>query len=107
MAVYSEQSRQHGDDVIGLLKVKICSANLTRDTEMIGQMDPFLEFSINGSLIHKTAVKDEAGKTPVWNEEFDYKVKDLSASVYYKVLEEDTFSNDVIGDGTMSIGDLC
>ena len=72
MAVCSEQSRQYGDDVVGLLHVKICSANLTRDTETFGKMDPFVEFSIDGGLIHKTAVKDEAGKTPVWNEEFDY-----------------------------------
>ena len=72
MAVYSEQSRQYGDDVIGLLKVTVCSANLTRDTEMVGNMDPFCEISIGGEKVYKTAVKDEAGKTPVWNEEFDY-----------------------------------
>ena len=107
MAVYSEQSRQYGDDVVGLLKVKICSANLTRDTEMFGNMDPFCEFKINGDLVKKTAVKDEAGKTPVWDEEFDYQVKDLSATCYFQVLEEDNFSNDVVGDGTCSIQDLC
>ena len=49
MAVFSEQSRQYGDDVVGLLHVKICDANLTRDTEMVGNMDPFCELSINGT----------------------------------------------------------
>lgn len=63
-----ELSRQYADDVIGLLNITIVDAKLTRDTEMFGKMDPYLDFSINGVHLHKTAVKDEAGKTPVWNE---------------------------------------
>lgn len=36
-----ELSRNYADDVIGLLKVEIVDAILTRDTEMFGKMDPY------------------------------------------------------------------
>ena len=96
MQLYSrEKSKSYGDDVVGLLDIKIVEANLTRDTEMFGKMDPFLELKIGGQQVKKTAVKDEAGKNPVWNETVDtQEVKDMSVEVHYNVLEEDTFSND-------------
>lgn len=68
----SEQSKQFADDVIGPLHIKIISAQLTRDTELVGKMDPYVEFKIGGQNVYKTAVLDGAGKTPQWNEEFDY-----------------------------------
>lgn len=74
----SEQSKNYGDDVIGPLKITIKGANLTRDTEMVGKMDPYLELTIGGNQVHKTKTLDGAGKTPEWNEEFTFEVKDLS-----------------------------
>ena len=68
----SERSKQFGDEVVGPLHIKIASASLTRDTETFGKMDPYLELSIGGNQIHKTAVLDGAGKTPEWNEEVDF-----------------------------------
>ena len=102
-----ERSKKYGDDVIGLLHMKIADANLTRDTDVVGQMDPFVELKIGGKLVHKTAVIDEGGKTPVWNEEFVYEVKDISPEVTFIVYDEDTFSNDFVGMGTCELADLC
>ena len=102
-----ERSRQFADDVIGPLKVKIISAQLTRDTEMIGKMDPYVEFKIGGQKVYKTAVLDEAGKTPQWNEEFDYEVKDMSLEVNFVVSDEDWGTDDIVGEGTISLADLC
>ena len=31
----------------------------------------------------------------------------MGVEVHYKVLEEDTFSNDIVGEGSCKIGDLC
>ena len=45
---------------------------------MVGKMDPYLELSIGGNQVHKTKTLDGAGKTPEWNEEFTFEVKDLS-----------------------------
>ena len=70
-------------------------------------MDPFLELSIGGVLIHKTETKDNAGKEPVWNELVAYEVKDMSLEVFFRVSEEDNFSNDIVGEGTCTLGDLC
>ena len=73
---------------------------------MIGKMDPYLELSIGGAVIHKTAVKDDAGKEPQWNEECDFEVKDLSTEVTFKVSDEDWGSDDVVGAGSCTLGDL-
>ncbi len=59
-----EESKKEEDDVKGPLNIKIVGAELTRDTEMFGKMDPYLELFIGGELIHKTKVLDDAGKSP-------------------------------------------
>jgi len=53
----------------GKLKVTICEAKLTRDTEMFSKMDPYVVMKYKDQEL-KTKVKDEAGKRPVWNESF-------------------------------------
>lgn len=103
----SEQSKNYGDDVIGPLHIKIVGAALTRDTEMIGKMDPYLELSIGGVQVHKTKTLDEAGKNPQWNEECSFEVKDLNVEVQFKVSDEDYGSDDVVGEGTCTLADLC
>ena len=91
----------------GTLCIKIVSADLTRDTDTFGKMDPFLELLIGGTQIFKTSTKNGAGKTPVWNEEVNYEVKDMDEEVFYRVSEEDTASNDIVGEGTCKVADLC
>lgn len=74
---------------------------------MIGKMDPYLELSIGGVQIHKTATLDGAGKTPAWNEECAFEVKDLGAEVHFKVSDEDYGKDDVVGEGSFSLADWC
>ena len=50
----------------GQLSIEICEAELTRNTEMIGKMDPYVKFKYDKKEM-KTRVKDEAGKHPRWN----------------------------------------
>ena len=40
-----------------MLKLKVCSAKLTRDTEIFGKMDPFVELEIAGFALKKTDAK--------------------------------------------------
>ena len=80
---------------------------MTRDTEMVGKMDPYLELSIGGVTVHKTGTKDDAGKNPEWNEELTYEVKDMSLEVHFKVSDEDWGSDDIVGEGTCTLADLC
>ena len=50
-------------------------ADLTRDTETFGKMDPFIKFTYN-ELEFRTTEKSNAGKKPIWNETFKIDVKD-------------------------------
>jgi Ca2+-dependent lipid-binding protein len=51
----------------GCLSLTLTKATLKRDTEFLGKMDPYVDFTYNG-VYCKTKVADDQGKTPVWNE---------------------------------------
>ena len=80
---------------------------MARDTEMVGKMDPYLEMKIGGQDVHKTATLDGAGKNPEWNEEFEFEVRDLDVEVHFKVSDEDWGTDDIVGEGTIRLADLC
>ena len=56
------------------LSLTVVEAELTRDTETFGKMDPFVKFSY-GDLEFRTTEKSNAGKKPIWNETFQIDVK--------------------------------
>ena len=70
-------------------------------------MDPYFELIIGEVQVHKTQVKDDAGKNPVWNEECTYEVKDLSLDVKFIVSDEEVFRDDVIGDRSGKLAYFC
>lgn len=49
------------------------NAKLTRDTETVGKMDPYLVLKFN-DIVLKTAILDGAGKEPAWKEAFSLDV---------------------------------
>ena len=57
--------------------------------------------------MYKTAVLDGAGKTPQWNEEFNFEVRDMSLEVNFRVSDEDFGTDDIVGEATITLGDLC
>ena len=58
----------------GTLTIKLKEANLTRDTELVGKMDPFAIFII-GDLKAKSATIKSGGKNPKWKDQvFEFKV---------------------------------
>jgi Ca2+-dependent lipid-binding protein len=50
----------------GFLHLSILKAELLRNTEYLGEMDPFMVVTYNG-LVQKTPALQDAGKTPEWN----------------------------------------
>ena len=59
----------------GKLKLTVVEAKLTRDTEaMFNKMDPFVTLKLREQNF-KTKVLQGAGKTPKWDEAFDFDVK--------------------------------
>lgn len=80
----------------GVLIVVVQKASLTRDTELLGKMDPYALLKINNNE-YRTKVKEDAGKTPSWNETFEFSAKSgdvLDFGVYDK---DDVGVDDFIG----------
>lgn len=53
------------------LTVKIESAELIRDVESVGKMDPYVECEV-GDASFKTEIQKEGGKNPTWNQELTF-----------------------------------
>jgi len=50
----------------GHLSLTFVEAKLTRDTEVIGKMDPYIKGTLREEY-YCTTVKYKAGKHPIWN----------------------------------------
>lgn len=90
----------------GVLALTAIEARLTRDTEAIGKMDPFVRITY-GQQQFKTIVKDEAGKNPVWNETFQIDVRYIGDELKIEVIDEDVLTDDKVGEAKIKLYDLC
>ena len=82
------------------LSLTVIEADLTRDTETFGKMDPFIKFKYN-ELEFSTTEKSNAGKKPIWNETFQINVKNLEDNLHLAVMDADPMSDDLIGEATI------
>jgi len=80
----------------GLLNVTVVEAKLTRNTEMLGNMSPYVTMTFNGKKL-KSKVREHAGTTPVWNEDFQFEVDDVSQEIFVRVWDQDMMSSDAVG----------
>lgn len=83
------------------LYVKPISALLTHDTELFSNMDPYVVIKI-GHEKKKTSTHKEGGKKPKWNDVLIFRPSggdDMEISVY----DKDTFTDDLVGTGKVSI----
>ena len=89
----------------GTFIIKAKSAKLIRDTESFGKMDPYCVIKIGNTTL-KTTVKDDAGKTPVWEETFKFKAQ-VGDIVNFEVWDKEKIKkDDIIGSGSFSITQL-
>ena len=79
----------------GNLRFNVVEAKLTRDTEVFGKMDPFVELVTPLQKV-RTRTIDGAGKTPKWNTVFDITVKDPEHQITISVFDEDSTTNDEV-----------
>ncbi|TNV82162.1 hypothetical protein FGO68_gene4454 [Halteria grandinella] len=105
-----EDSHWKDDDAApqknGVLKILIVRGRLFRDTEIMGHMDPFIQLTMNGQ-VKKTSAIDDGGKRPVWNQSFEYVVNTLDDLLEIKCYDEDVFTNDLVGECSIKVGELC
>lgn len=84
----------------------IVRAELSRDTEKWGMMDPFVELKYR-DLKLKTDEHTNSGKRPKWNKMFDLQVKSISDNLIFEVYDVNVFENQLIGAGIAKGKALC
>eukprot|EP00347_Sterkiella_histriomuscorum_P021505 403333744 len=102
--VQNQPPPQHS---IGQLDLRIVRAELFRDTEIIGKMDPYVHVEYNGEQF-KTATQKDAGKHPVWDQMFSFPVINMNDEVMVKVYDENSIQkDDLIGMALVKVSSLC
>ena len=94
----------------GLLTINIVKAEMSIDLDsdefMGGKMDPLCALVYNdGAYSAKTKACQEAGKKPIWNEEYVLKIES-DKEINLKVSDEDLMSNELAGEYTGSVSTI-
>ena len=89
--------------------VKVMKADMLKDNDGIGKMDPYCKIKI-GQALKKTTSKSGAGKTPVWNESLVFGDGDKNIDPYgiviIQVFDNDTISDDFCGSCEITLKDI-
>ena len=80
----------------GQIKLVAIEAKLTRDTEFIGKMDPYLILETSTQSL-RTKILDGAGKTPKWNQEFVLNVTQPTDVLKVRCMDDDGGNDDTVG----------
>ena len=89
----------------GHLLVNVLKGKIYRNTELFGEMDPFVVIEYKGSK-HQTSTIDEGGVNPVWNQALKFPVETQDDLITISCYDEDTFNNDALGTLQISIRKL-
>ena len=91
------------------LRIYIKSGDLIRNTEVITEMDPYLEM-VYKEQKWRSRVLNEAGMHPVWdiNDYFEIVVsdEDKDKEVTFECLEKDVFIDDHVGVGKFKVSEM-
>jgi Ca2+-dependent lipid-binding protein len=80
----------------GILTLRVKEGKLSRDTEVFGQMSPYVTISFKGKKF-KTKVHDNGGKKPAWTDEFVLEVTDHTEEMVLRVWDQDMTTSDAVG----------
>ena len=70
-------------------------------------MDPKVDIYLNGKRIFESRVAEEAGKDPVWNQKFAFKIGNLNDTIKISTHDSDTFGWEHIGSTELKVKDFC
>ena len=76
-------------------KIKLTVVSLTLNDENGGKRDILIKFKRQDDVFSQTSVAENAGKNPIWNEEFQ--LEDSDEIVFY-VYDKDPLSEDLVGE---------
>ena len=99
----------------GQLIITVCEAELTRDTEAIGSMDPYVKakWEREGEdKDWKSSMLEGAGKTPNWllnsdDHTFEVIVHDMHESIKFIVKDQNVIDTEEIGEFQIEYSALC
>ncbi|KRX05399.1 C2 domain [Pseudocohnilembus persalinus] len=89
----------------GNLQVKPLSANLVRDTEFGGKMDPYVKLKI-GSSLFKTKPHHGGGKRPTWGETGSMRINKGDYIMEIEIWDKDFGPDDMIAQGSFPLNKL-
>lgn len=90
----------------GDLTLTVVDAMLTRNTELIGKMDPWVKIATSTQNF-RTKTMRRAGKTPFWNQSFRLSVRDTAEEFSLEVYDEDPRKDDLIGSARIKFAAVC
>ena len=79
----------------GRLTITFVEAKLTRDTELVGKMDPYVVLKYREQVL-KTKTNKNGGKNPSWNEELELDVKYVGDDCSMTVMDWELLGKDKI-----------
>lgn len=91
----------------GTLFIKLQSATLTRNTEWLGKMDPYVKVSI-GNQSERTKTHLNGGKKPRWEQTLKFKiVGSTDEEIKIQVFDEESVkSDDLVGETSFFMDDI-
>ena len=96
-----------GAGTSGTLKITVVEANLTRNTETFGKMDPYVKLETRMQKF-KTTTINSGGKTPKWTgQTFQIDVKYIGDDLNLSVWDEDVGSDDIVGSAVIKLSSFC
>lgn len=104
--IYQDQNEEELDHSKAVLALKIVEAQLIRDTEMFGKMDPFMMVEVNERK-YRTQVILEGGKNPVFDKVFFIPVDSMGDEILVSCYDEDRLTNDLVGSVSIPMYSLC
>lgn len=88
-----------------IITIRPITAQLTRNTDMFKNMDPYVKFKL-GNNKAKSSVDKRAGKTPSWKDEILIKYMNED-TLKIEVWDKDTFKpDDLVGSTTLSLSTI-
>ena len=88
-----------------VLKITVYSADNIPKTDMLSETDPFVMLKL-GNKDFRTATLDNAGRNPIWREEFVFSAELARKDLVVSIHDDDLVSSGLIGKLTLSLDDV-
>ena len=89
----------------GTLTVRPLSGAFTKDKDLFGKQDPFIEFQV-GQSRQQTKVCKNGGKTPKWSDTLTFRLNG-EQSLMFIIFDHDTFSaSDKLAEGNINLHEV-